>query len=122
MSQVDPPTINIKTTLIVFGTVLINLFAAWILSKAAGLGSTINIVALLLLGVVIALNIGRFLLWGWIHRRINLSKSYPLTAMFFPAVAFLSFLQGETIEPIQWLGICLITIGVIWFTVFVADT
>lgn len=78
-------------------------------------------VSLSFVGLVVAVNIGRFLLWGWMHKRIDLSKSYPLTAMFFPLVALLSVFSGETIDPIQWFGITLITVGVVWFSVFVKD-
>jgi drug/metabolite transporter (DMT)-like permease len=113
--------VNIKTTLIVSLTVAVNLFAAWILDEAAGMGTTFGLISLAIIGLVIGLNIGRFALWGWIHKRINLAKSYPLTAMFFPLVALLSYFRGEVINPVQWLGIALITIGVVWFTLFVAD-
>lgn len=121
MSKPEHSEINLKTTLIVALTVAINLFAAWILDDAANVGTTFSLVSLVIIAVVIALNIGRFALWGWIHKRINLAKSYPLTALFFPLVAVLSYFRGEYINLTQWVGIALITIGVVWFTIFVPD-
>jgi len=121
MSKSVKSKINVKTTLIVALTVAINLFAAWILDDVANIGTTFSLASLLIIAVVIALNVGRFALWGWIHKRINLAKSYPLTALFFPLVAALSYFRGEYINFTQWVGIGLITVGVIWFTLFVPD-
>ncbi len=104
----------------VFFVVSLNLVGAWILKQAAGY-PTLSVIAIFFIGLVIAVNIGRFLLWGWMHRRIDLSKSYPLTAMFFPLVALLSVFDGEYIAPVQWFGIGLITLGVVWFSLFVED-
>ena len=104
----------------VFFVVSLNLLGAWILKTATSL-PLMSIAALFFLGLVIAINIGRFLLWGWMHRRIDLSKSYPLTAMFFPLVAILSAFKGEHIDPIQWVGVGIITLGVVWFGIFVQD-
>ncbi len=104
----------------VFFVVCLNLVGAWILKKATGFPLW-SIGAAFAVGFVIAVNIGRFLIWGWMHRRIDLSKSYPLTAMFFPMITVLSVIDGEMIRPVQWFGIALITIGVVWFSVFVQD-
>ena len=113
--------INIKTTAAVVLTVAINLFAAWLLDSRANVGETLSFVTLVIVGMVIALNVGRFLVWGWIHKRISLAKSYPMTAIFFPIIAIISYLQGDEISLFQWFGIGLITLGVIWITLFVPD-
>jgi len=112
--------ISLVAVAAVFLVVCLNLLGAWILERATEF-DTFSILTLLLVGLVISVNIGRFVLWGWMHRRIDLSKSYPLTAMFFPLVALLSMFNGEKIAPIQWAGILLITSGVIWFSLFVRD-
>jgi len=104
----------------VFFVVCLNLVGAWILKQATGFPLW-SIGAAFAVGLVIAVNIGRFLIWGWMHKRIDLSKSYPLTAMFFPMIAILSVIDGEVIRPVQWLGVALITVGVVWFSVFVQD-
>lgn len=104
----------------VFLVVCLNLLGAWVLDKATEFG-TFSFLALIFIGLVISINVGRFILWGWMHKRIDLSKSYPLTAMFFPGVALLSTFEGETISVTQWAGISLITVGVIWLSVFVRD-
>lgn len=118
----DPKNTGItpKAILAVFLVVCLNLFGAWVLKRATGFPLW-SLWAALSVGLVIGVNIGRFLIWGWMHKRIDLSKSYPLTAMFFPMIAVLSVLDGEVIAPIQWAGVALITIGVVWFSVFVQD-
>ena len=104
----------------VFLVVNLNLFGAWVLKKTAEL-DVISLTAVCLIGLVIFINIGRFLLWGWMHKRFDLSKSYPLTAIFFPLVALLSIVNGEIISVTQWIGILFITIGVVWLNIFVRD-
>lgn len=113
--------ISFKTTLAVILTVAINLFAAWVLDTRANQSETLSFLTLIIVGLVIGLNFGRFVLWGWIHSKISLAKSYPMTAIFFPLVALLSFVQGDQISAFQWFGILLITTGVIWITYFVPD-
>ena len=112
--------ISLAAVIAVFLVVCLNLFGAWVLEKATEF-EALSIIVFMLIGLVIFVNIGRFLLWGWMHKRIDLSKSYPLTAMFFPLVALLSMFNGERILPIQWVGILLITVGVLWFSIFIND-
>jgi len=100
--------------------VALNLFNAWVLESASSF-SLISIQALSLIGLVILIGGGRFVLWGWLHKRVDLSKSYPLTAVFYPMIAVLSIIKGENVLLIQWLGIILITAGVAWMCLFVGD-
>lgn len=74
--------------------------------------------ALLLVGlilcVVLALNVARFVVWGAIHKRYPLSKAYPLSAIFFPCVVVLAWLTGEEVGFPQMLGAGLVMAGVVW--------
>jgi len=104
----------------VLGIVCLNLFAAWILKETTQY-TLLTIAAMTLIGLVIVINLARFVLWRWLHKRVDLSKSYPLTAVFYPLIGVLSIIRGEVIQPLQWFGIFLITFGVFWFGVFVED-
>ena len=77
----------------------------------------------LLLGisVVLILNLVRFILWIWTHKRFPISKSYPLTAVFFPIIAVISTQMETSLTPAQWVGVVLITAGVFWISYFVPN-
>jgi drug/metabolite transporter (DMT)-like permease len=97
---------------LVFSTVLIQLASAWVLDTAAdtkpGRGWTIIAAAVAL---AIGLNVVRFVIWGYTHRRFPLSQTYPLTALFFPCVLVLSWLKGDAIHVPEIAGTALITLG-----------
>ena len=48
-----------------------------------------SIMALGLIALAILVNVLKFVFWGYLHKRFDLSKTYPLTAIFFPLI-FLS--------------------------------
>ena len=93
-------------------TVLLQLVAAWLLGSVA---ATFPRSGLILAGVAVAaaigLNLCRFVVWGYTHRRYPLSHTYPLTALFFPCVLTLSWFHGDAIGPWRLVGTLLITIG-----------
>ncbi len=111
---------NGASVISVLGIVSLNLFGAWILKESTQY-DLLSFVAMTLIGLVIVINLARFVLWAWLHKRVDLSKSYPLTAIFYPMIAVLSVIRGEVIQPLQWFGIFMITLGVFWFGVFVQD-
>lgn len=115
-----PKRSPIAAIIAVFIVVSLNLLGAWILKSATDF-NIFSIWAILLVGLVVTINIGRFFVWGWLHKHIDLSKSYPLTAIFYPLIGILSIYEGEAIGFVQWIGILLITAGVVWITVFVQD-
>ena len=105
----------------VFAIVSLNLLGAWILKKATRF-DFISLAAIFFIGLVIVISVARFVLWAWLHKRVDLSKSYPLTAIFYPLIALVSIIEGEVIQPTQWAGIFLITLGIIWFSLFVENS
>lgn len=63
--------------------------------------------------VVLALNGGRFVVWGIIHRNFPLGIAYASSALLFPAILAMSYAYGE---PLTWrnvVGVCLVMVGVV---------
>lgn len=114
MANLKYPDHPLAPYLLVFSTVLLQLAAAWVLDTAAGWGSsagwTIAVVAVM---AALALNVGRFVIWGYTHKRFPLSLTYPLTTLFFPCILLLSYFQGEAVGGMETLGTVLITVGAI---------
>lgn len=93
------------------GAVSINLVAALVMKRAATQAHALSITTGLLVGAVVVLNGARFVMWRTAHRRYRFGDVMPLTALFFPLVGLLSWLQGE---PMTWpsvAGIGMITAG-----------
>ena len=80
---------------LVFFTVLLQVLSALIVDYASSLGQSLTLLAILLIGLAFVVNILKFLGWGIIHKRFDLSKSYPITAMFFPLIFIVAFIKGE---------------------------
>lgn len=101
--------------------VLLNVAAAVILKLLTIYPS--NGSALIGIGIliVIGLNGARFLLWGGIHRRFPLSRTYPLTALFFPLILLVAYLFGEPVRLQQIGGTILICLGVVVLTAGTAE-
>lgn len=117
--EVRPPAARLLPTALVIITIVLQLLAAWLLSSAAkrptfpgdqGFGVR-WMVAALAVGCAVGLNIFRFVIWGYMHKRYPLSHTYPLTALFFPCVLILSALQGHPVGTWEVWGTLLITGG-----------
>jgi drug/metabolite transporter (DMT)-like permease len=93
-------------------TIVLQLATAWLLGSVA---ATFPRSGLILAGVAvlaaIGLNLCRFVVWGYTHRRYPLSHTYPLTALFFPCILALSWLHGDALGPRRLIGTLLITLG-----------
>lgn len=98
------------------GLVLINvamqLCSAWLLKLAPAFDPAALLPIGLVLGVVLALNVTRFVVWGFMHRRFPLSVAYPASALFFPGVLVMAWWFGETVGPAQVAGATLVLVGV----------
>jgi len=68
------------------------------------------------IGAVVALNLLRVGVWGAAHRRYPLSQTFPLSALFFPAMLLLALAYGEEAGARQVIGAVLITAGASWLT------
>ena len=68
-------------------------------------------------GLVLGLNAGRFLLWGFLHKNYPLSFVFPLSAIFFPVILFIDiFIYDEQITLSKLIGVVLILSGVLLLT------
>lgn len=105
--------------ILVLGTVVVGLCSSLLLDFAAEKEDKFTFLALVLIGLAFVANLFRFLLWGAIHKRYEMSKSYPLTASFFPLIFIVSLMQGETV--LSWqkiMGVVMIVLGLLVFEQF----
>lgn len=103
---------NIQALVLVLGTVILGLISAWWLKEAAN-NQNISLSALIVvIGVVVGVNVARFLIWGYVHKHYPLSLSYPLNSLFFPSILIMAYFYGEPVDGLQILGVVLITAGV----------
>lgn len=65
------------------------------------------------LAVVAALSVGRFVVWGAMHKRFPISIAYPATALFFPCLVVVAAAYGEPVSVAQVAGAGLVTAGVL---------
>jgi drug/metabolite transporter (DMT)-like permease len=94
-------------------TVILQIVAAITLDFAASTYNTISLFLILTIGFVFFLQILRFLLWGIIHKKHDLSRSYPYIAIFFPLIYIIAIINQEaSIEINKLLGVSLICIGI----------
>lgn len=94
----------------------LNVAGAVILKTLAD-GSSGSIL-LIMVGVtsVFLLNALRFLIWMYAHKHFPLSRTYPLTSVFFPLMLGISYAYKEPVGINQWVGVVFITGGVLWLT------
>ncbi len=98
--------------LLVFSTVILTIGSSLVLDAAAEHRARLNLFIAGLIGLALLINILKFGLWGWIHRNYDISKSYPLTSIFFPLIFIISYWKGEVdITGFKLVGIALIVLG-----------
>ena len=100
----------------VFSTVIITLMTSLILDFTANKLSTINSYVIGVILIVLFLNVLKFSIWNIIHKNFEISKSYPLTSIFFPLIFVIAFFQGNVeISITKVLGVFFIIIGIFTF-------
>ncbi|MEZ8169577.1 hypothetical protein Q5H80_00895 [Vibrio sp. SNU_ST1] len=91
-------------------TVFLTFLTSVILSESASQVELFSWVGIAVIATVVFLNVIKFIAWGWLNRRYDLSKTYPLTAMFFPLIFIYAVATGEaelTLQKVVGLGIIL---------------
>lgn len=98
----------------IFLIVSISILTALILDYIQNLDlNIVDIYVAFGLFVVLGLNTFKFILWNFLHKRYDLSSTYPMTAIYFPLIYFISVLKGEIIVDIYSIfAILSIFIGV----------
>ncbi|MFM2308584.1 MAG: hypothetical protein RLY87_704 [Chloroflexota bacterium] len=71
------------------------------------------VMLLLFYGAILLFNLGRFIVWGRIHREFPLGIAYASSAVIFPCIVALSVLYGEPFAWHQLVGVALVMTGVV---------
>lgn len=101
---------------LVFSTVIITILSSLLLDYAAEFNEKLNTIVLGIIGIAFVLNILKFVVWGWIHKKFDVSKSYPLTSIFFPLIFIVAYFKGDSEFSItKIIGVVLIVAGLIFF-------
>lgn len=96
-------------------TVFLTFFTSVILSTAASRFELFSLLGGLVIAIVVFLNVVKFIIWGWLNQRYDLSKTYPLTALFFPLIFIYAILSGNSEVTInKIIGLITILIGLVW--------
>jgi drug/metabolite transporter (DMT)-like permease len=103
--------------LLVFVTVAMTIASALLLDYAADSHQSVNFLVLFILGSAVAVNVVKFVFWGWVLKRYDLSASYPLTSVFFPLIFLTAWWREEHFQAgwPQWMGMALILAGIFVF-------
>lgn len=70
---------------------------------------------LLIVGVsilVLILNLAKYVLWAHIHKHYSISRTLPITSIFYPLIFLVSLYYGENFNLNKILGCILIIIGI----------
>lgn len=102
------------SVLAVLVTVLMSIATAMMLDYAAHSKEGLDAVIVAVAAAVLLVNVLKFALWGWIHRRYDLGKTYPVGTLFFPAIYVIAWLQGDVSLVLSKIaGILLIIVGIV---------
>jgi drug/metabolite transporter (DMT)-like permease len=103
-------------TWLLLGLVGLNIGLQLINASLIKYASQLSTARLILVGLVLvlvaALSIGRFVVWGALHKRFPVSLTYPATALFFPCLVGVAAAFGEHVSTPQWIGASLVAAGV----------
>ena len=73
-----------------------------------------SLLALVFIGLSYSLNLSKFFLWGFIHKRYDLSGSYPIMALLYPMIYFVAIINGEAVlELHKCIGTICIMLGTV---------
>lgn len=104
---------EIKKVLLVFSTVLVTLLTAILLNYGAKQASLMSYTGIIIVGIVVTINFIKFIVWGKIYKKYDLSESYPLIALFFPLIYFVAIIKSEAnLEILKVVGVLFIFIGI----------
>ncbi|MFD1316082.1 hypothetical protein [Namhaeicola litoreus] len=107
---------ELRKVLLVFSTVLVTLISALLLNYGAKMSnSLISPLGIGIISVVILVNFLKFVIWGKVYKKYDLSKSYPLVSLFFPLLYAVALYKGDAeLKMTKVVGVCFILTGV-WF-------
>ena len=90
------------------------LLAAVILQYTALTFEQVTLLAVSYVLLVLLLHFFRFIIWGWIYNKHDLSYAYPFTSLFFPLIYIIALIQGTaTLKAMKVLAIMIILTGIV---------
>ena len=93
-------------------SVFLTFASAVMLDAASETSNLVSAVGALSLFVVFVINLVKFVLWGWLNLRYDLSKTYPITMLIYPCVFAYAVLVGDAALSVQKItGLLVILIG-----------
>jgi len=101
-----------QALILVLISIALGIVSALCLNEIAQKQHISFVVLVVVIGIAVLVNAGRFLLWGYIHKHYPISLSYPLNSLFFPLIFIIGYFYGEPVNNSQILGVILITSGV----------
>lgn len=104
---------NILALILVIIAVILSVISAILLKEATSFKYSVIPGKITIVFSVLIINIARLFLWSAIHKRYQLSYSYPLSSVFFPVILVVSFYYGDQIGFNEIMGTGLITLGVV---------
>lgn len=98
----------------IFFIVLISILTALVLDYIQDLGyGLFSFYTIMGIIFVLFLNVGKFILWNFLHKRYDLSSTYPLTAIYFPLIYIIAVLKKEVlVDIVSIISISFIFVGV----------
>lgn len=103
---------NGRLMTLVLSTVLIQIVVAVLLKELADRHGSGWLWLGVVIGAAMGLNVLRFAIWGYTHKHYPLSRSYPLTALFFPCILAISAWYGDPVGWREMLGVLAIVAGI----------
>lgn len=103
---------NGRLVTLVLSTVLIQIVVAVLLKELADRHGSGWLWLGVVIGAAMGLNVLRFAIWGYTHKHYPLSRSYPLTALFFPCILAISAWYGDPVGWREMLGVLAIVAGI----------
>ncbi|MEM9003738.1 MAG: hypothetical protein AAGE59_09470 [Cyanobacteria bacterium P01_F01_bin.86] len=97
-------------------TVLLTFLTSIVLDYSAKNLTLSSLIGISIILAVFAINLVKFAAWGWLNKHYDLSKTYPLTAMFFPLIFVYAAVNDQSVITLQKLvGLIIILTGLYFF-------
>lgn len=93
--------------------VFLNILSAIIL-KESSMRFDFNLFLICVISILVfILNLSKLLLWAYIHKNYPISRTLPLTSLFYPLIFIIALYYGETFTLNKALGSILLIIGIV---------
>lgn len=93
--------------------VFLNILSAVILKESSIRFDYNFFLIIVISAIVLIVNLSKFLLWAYIHKNYPISRTLPLTSLFYPCIFIISLFYGELFSLNKLLGTFLLVIGIV---------